>query len=345
MFGEYRSLVVIDHHKKVLVYEVVDPLTGEATTGKIGGDRLLVRRWLEGLARPVRLYLEACRSWEWLSDLCDQLGMECHLVDPQKMPEISRSPRKTDRHDVDAMLRRLMAVGSLPESHRTSRSERELRELTRNRIDLLRQRRGTLNRLHALCDAQGLPTPRRRFVDGAWRSRMVEEIGPQFGLVLEVWLEHLSHLERAIQIVEERIAELTRDREDVQALRAIPGLGPILSATVVAELGDVKRFRDSRHLASYAGLVPRVRSSAGKVSLGRITKSGPPALRWALTQAIITGLRTKENPFTRFYRRRRRRGEGAMRAVCAAAHKLALVVFVVLSRQVTYDPLKVGKAA
>ena len=174
---------------------------------------------------------------------------------------------------------------------------------------------------------------------------MVEEIGPQFGLVLEVWLEHLAHLEEAIQTVEERITELTRDREDVQALRAIPGIGPILSATMVAELGDVKRFRDSRHLASYAGLVPRVRSSAGKVSLGRITKSGPPALRWALTQAIITGLRTKENPFTRFYRRRRRRGEGAMRAVCAAAHKMARVVFVVLSRRVMYDPLKVGKAA
>ena len=113
----------------------------------------------------------------------------------------------------------------------------------------------------------------------------------------------------------------------MQAIQAIPGIGPILGATVVT------------------GLVPRVRSSAGKAQLGRITKSGPPALRWALTQAIITGLRTQGNPFARYYRKKRRRGERAMRAVCAAAHKLARVIFVVLSRQMAYDPLNAYSGA
>jgi transposase len=345
VFEEYRSLVVVDHHKSVLVYEVVDTETGEVTSGKIGGERLLVRRWLEGLAKPGLLYVEACRSWEWLSDLCDELGIECRLVDPGQMPEIAKSTRKTDRHDVDAMLRRLLSVGSLPESYRPSRQERDLRELTRNRIDLQKQRRQTLNRLHALCDGQGLSVHRRQFANAEWRRHMIKEIGPQLGLVLELWLDHLAHLEGAVDRISERIVEATRDRQDVQAIQTIPGVGPILSATMVAELGTVNRFRDSRHLASFTGLVPRVRSSAGKARLGRITRSGPPALRWALTQAIIAGLRTKGNPFARFYRQKRRRGERAMRAVCAAAHKLARVVFVVLSRQVAYDPLKVGRAA
>ena len=161
MSEEYRNIVVIDHHKRLLVYEAMDCLTGEVVIGKIAGERALVRRWLNGLAGPVRLYVEACRSWEWLSDLCDELGIECHLVDPYKMPEICKNPRKTDQHDVKAMFGRLAAVGTLPESHRASRSERELRELTRNRLDLQKQRRETLNRLHALCDSQGLPTHRR----------------------------------------------------------------------------------------------------------------------------------------------------------------------------------------
>ena len=97
---------------------------------------------------------------------------------------------------------------------------------------------------------------------------MITEIGPQFGLVLKVWLDHLVLLERSVRIVDRRIVELTRDRQDVLALQAIPGIGPILSATMVAEIGSVKRFRDSRHLAGYTGLVPRVRSSAGKARLG-----------------------------------------------------------------------------
>lgn len=211
----------------------------------------------------------------------------------------------------DAMLRRLLSVGSLPESYRPSRPERDLRELTRNRIDLQKQRRQTLNRLHALCDGQGLSVHRRQFANTEWRSHMIKEIGPQLGLVLELWLDHLAYLEAAVERLSERIVEATRDRKDVQAIQTIPGVGPILSATIVAELGTVNRFRDSRHLASFTGLVPRVRSSAGKARLGRITRSGPPALRWALTQAIIAvceqrGIRSRASIA-------RRDGEGSVR--------------------------------
>jgi transposase len=158
-------------------------------------------------------------------------------------------------------------------------------------------------------------------------------------------LDQLEHLNASLERLDARLTELTRDREDVRRLQQIAGIGPVLSATIVAECGNMERFEDSRHFASHCGLVPRVRSSAGKAKLGRLTKSGPPALRWALTQAIVAGMRVKGNPFARFFRKKRRRGERAMRAVCAAAHKLARVVFVILSRGVDFDPLKVGRAA
>lgn len=341
----YRSVLIIDHHKKVSEQLVLDQETGEVTRARVKGEREEVRRRLEALPRPAVVYLEACRSWEWVSDLCDGLEIECRLVDPGKMPEIARSKKKTDRHDVEAMLSRLLAVGALPQSHRATRGERELRELTRNRMDLQRQVRQTLNRLHALCDGQGTPARQRDFADPEWRSRMGAEIGPQLGLLLEVLLDQLEHLKSALGRLETRIVELTAEREDVRALKSIPGIGPILAATMVAEIGNVGRFKDSRHLASFSGLVTGVRSSAGKARLGHITKAGPPALRWALTQAIICGLRVKGNPLARFYRKKRPRGKGAMLAVCAAAHKLARVIFVILSRQVAYDPLKVGRAA
>lgn len=345
MLEGYRSVLIIDHHKSVSEQLVLNQETGEITRERVRGERAEVRRRLEGLPRPAVVYLEACRSWEWVSDLCDGLGIECRLIDPGKMPEIARSKKKTDRHDVDAMLSRLLAVGKLPESHRATRVERELRELTRNRMDVQRLVRQTLNRLHALCDGQGLPARQRDFTDLEWRGRMSAELGPQLGLVLEVLLDQLAHLRGAIERLEGRLVELTAERADVRALKTIPGIGPILAATMVAEIGDISRFKDSRHLASFSGLVTAVRSSAGKARMGHISKAGPPALRWALTQAIISGLRVRGNPFARYYRRKRPRGRGAMLAVCAAAHKLARVIFVVLSRQVAFDPVKVGRAA
>ncbi len=62
------------------------------------------------------VYVEACRAWEWVSDLCSDLGLDFQWVDPGKMPEIRRSSKKTDRHDVEAMVSRLLVSGELPES-------------------------------------------------------------------------------------------------------------------------------------------------------------------------------------------------------------------------------------
>jgi transposase len=71
------------------------------------------------------------------------------------------------------------------------------------------------------------------------------------------------------------------------ALDQRPGFGPVFSVTLRAEVGTMARFPDGPHLASYAGLVPRVERSAGRRWSGRITKAGSPWLRWTLIEAAI----------------------------------------------------------
>ena len=343
MLEGYRTISLMDHHKKFSVFLTVDTVTGEIREGRVPGTRAEMQSWLRGLGKEALVYVEACRGWEWVSDLCEEQEIAFRLVNPSKMPEIWKSTKKTDKQDVHAMLSRLQGAGFLPESHRRSRPERSRRELTRARQSLKNLRRQTLNRLHALCDSHGLPSQQKDFRDATWQERMKSELGLGFGEVLSVWLDHLSHLDRSLKDLDEQIVERTREMEDVKRLQEIPGVGPVLAATIVSEVGIANRFRDARQFSSYCGLVPRVRASASTVKLGSITKAGPPALRWALTQAIVSGLTAKGNPFARYCRRVRRRGEGAMRAICAAAHKLARVVYVMLSRGVSYDPLKVGR--
>ncbi len=105
-------------------------------------------------------------------------------------------------------------------------------------------------------------------------------------------------------------AELIGERDDARRLRQVPGIGPIIAATIIAETADIGRFQSARAFAAYTGLVPRVKSSAGKAKHVHITRSGPPGLRWALGHAIFASVRsTKPSAPTSYYRRKSKKGK------------------------------------
>src|SRR2546427_15456 len=86
-----------------------------------------------------------------------------------------------------------------------------------------------------------------------------------------------------------------------RALDAQPGFGPVFSVTLRAEIGTMTRFPDGPHLASYAGLVPRVERSGSRQWSGRITKTGSPWMRWTLIEAAIHQFR-RQDEFGRWAR-------------------------------------------
>ena len=94
-----------------------------------------------------------------------------------------------------------------------------------------------------------------------------------------MWLlKLLDHYSGELTVVEAELAARLADHEGYLAIQAITGVGPIMAAVFVAEIGNVTRFGSARHLCSWAGLTPSHRESDRKVQRGHITKQPGPAL-------------------------------------------------------------------
>jgi len=96
----------------------------------------------------------------------------------------------------------------------------------------------------------------------------------------------IDHINREIAMLEEHSAPYFAGDLGYHAVQTIPGVGPVLAAIFVAEIGDVSRFTSARHLCSWAGLTPTHKESDVTVHRGHITKQGSRLVRWAAVEAV-----------------------------------------------------------
>jgi transposase len=164
---------------------------------------------------------------------------------------------------------------------------RELRELTRYRIKLVRLRTSCKDQVHAVLAKLGVPVTCAD-IFGVWGSTWLDGLAlPQSYAGKVASLRKICALLAAeIAVAETAIAAMVDQHPGYWAVRALPGTGPVLAAVIVAEIGDITRFPRPGQLCSWAGLTPRHRESDTKVTRGHITKQGSPILRWALVEAI-----------------------------------------------------------
>ncbi len=155
-------------------------------------------------------------------------------------------------------------------------------------------------------------------------------------LLLEVGLQldEIETLEKQIVQLDGRIAELYGEVGPQQRLLQQPGLGEFLAASITAVIGDVRRFPSSKHLISYSGLAPRVKSSGGQTKARQgITKHGNPYLRaWAYVAA--ENARQYDPELNAYYQRMRNNGKHYLTAMCATAARLLERAYDLLSEEV-----------
>lgn len=241
-----------------------------------------------------RLAVEASSpTWAFVDRIVEHVG-SVQVVDARKTRLKAGYAAKTDRLDAQRLadaLRRDSVVGI----YYPPAAIRDVRELARYRCQLARLQASLKQRIHALLLRQGVRVPSGSLFTArgtAWLD--TQAVSGWAGAGLTGLRRLLADVRAQLGPVRQAIGAFAATDPIVHALAARTGFGPVLSVTVRAEVGTITRFPDGAHLASYAGLVPRVERSGSRHWSGRITKAGSPWLRWALIEAAIHQFRRRD---------------------------------------------------
>jgi transposase len=371
----YERCCGLDVHKTSVVACLLisrsagEPVRTVRTFGTMTGDLLALADWLAE-AGCTHVAMESTGVyWKPLWNLLED-GFELLLVNPRDIKAVPG--RKTDVTDAE-WIADLLRHGLLRASYVPNRPQRELRELTRYRTSLVRERTAAANRLQktleganiklasvatdilgksgreilaALVAGETNGAALAQLAQGRLREKLpqleqalVGCIGPHQRFLVAEHLAHIDFLEAAIDRVSAEVAERLRPcAEAVARLDTIPGIGPYLAEALIAEIGtDMSRFPTAAHLASWAGMCPGNHESAGKRRSGK-TRKGSPWLRALLVQAAHAGARKKDTYVGAQYRRLAAR-RGKSRAAVAVGHAILIIAYHLLRDGTDYRDL------
>jgi len=271
-------------------------------------------------------------------DIYDQI---VHLVakvvvaNPLKVGEISGAKVKTDRLDVERLLTLLIA-DIVPEVWVPPHHVRDLRSLISHRWRLHKQIAMTKNRLQSFIHRFNLIPPEGKLFSEENRSWwQQQDFSPIVRLQIEQDLLILEHLSAHKEAIHQELACLSNRKpwaKDIVFLLQIPGLGVVLSMTVLSAIGDISRFEHAKNLVGYAGLGAGVHNSGKKHQGKGITKAGRKELRWVMVEAAWNAVGS--SPYWKSqYEVLKNRGKHSNEAIVAIARKMLVAVWHVLSKR------------
>jgi transposase len=372
----HRCCCGVDVHKASVVACVIAPGAEGAprkevrTFGTMTADLLQLVDWLVQ-AGCTAVAMESTGSyWKPLYNLLEGVVEQVLVVNAAHIKHVPG--RKTDVKDAE-WIAELLRHGLLRASFIPDRPQRELRELTRYRTSLIRERTAEVNRvqkvleganiklaavasdltgvsgramLAALLEGSTDVAAMAQLAQGKLRAKipqleqaLVGQFGAHQRFLIAQQLVHIDTLDEIIARVSAEIAERVHPFvQEIVQLDGVTGVGQRTAEAVVAEIGvDMTRFPSADHLTAWAGLAPGNNESAGKRRSGK-TRKGSPWLRAILIEAAQAAGRSKDTYLGALYRRLVAR-KGKKRAAVAVARHILIIVYHMLRDHAPYHDL------
>lgn len=322
----------IDFHKRISVVSLGDAAGNLLLQETLDNDVHVLRKFFLRHG-PLKCAIENCRGNEWMIDLLKTCGCDVVVGNTYAIKLISQSKKKDDKND-SRVLMELLSRNYLPQCYQPTAEERLLRERLRWRTKLMRSRTQYKNVSHALLDKEN----KGRRVGTRKARKSASEFG---GLVpdrqerLTRSLDLVELLDQRVNLEDKELGKIAQSDPNVIRLKTIPGVGDISALMLVAELGDVSRFKKARNVSSYFGLVPRLYASSDTRRLGSITKQGSGLMRRILIQDAWMAIRMSKKFREKYNTILKRRGKRV--AAVAIARMIAEIAFRILKDQTVFD--------
>jgi transposase len=214
-------------------------------------------------------------------------GLSCMVAAPSLVPRKAGDRVKTDKRDA-AMLARLLRAGELTEVHVPDAGDEAVRDMFRARCDAKQMEKTARQNLLSFLLRIGAVYSGRHWTKMHFRWLDALSLPSTQQLVLQEYLDTIKQCrERVLRydsMLQDVVGQWKREA-GVRKLQSLRGVSFISAVGIVAELGDLRRFKTPRQLMAYAGLVPSENSSGGKIRRGGITKTGNRNVRWLLVES------------------------------------------------------------
>jgi transposase len=253
---------------------------------RVANDALSIGAAIADAGPNPEVVIEATYGWYWIVDWLHEQGATVHLANPSGLNWGQRRVKNDERDAIDLI--DMLRLGRLPEAWIAPPATRELRELVRYRAKLVALRSGLKAQVHAVMAKEGvLPSVTDLFGHAGNAELDQLQLGDVYMIRVESLRELIELHDREVTMLEAQIRSRLRDHRGYRAIQAINGIGPTMAAILVAEIGDVHRFRSAAALCSWAGLTPKHTESDTTVRRGNITKQGSRLVRWAVIEGTV----------------------------------------------------------
>jgi transposase len=331
----------IDIHKKSCEGKVEDESGDCMREGRFSNNILGFKRFFRGMdIHGMKVVIESTGFWRPAYEILESMGCEVTLANPHKIKAIASAKIKNDKISADILVR-LLRADLIPASYVSDKETRQLKDLLRHRVYLVRLRTRMKNKIHALLAIRGIEHEfKDLFSCGGIEFLNNLELDKKSKLMLEDYIETLMHLNVRIRRVSRVIKRIAEENDDAKLLMNIYGIGYYSAMMILTEIGDINRFPNSEKLTSYAGLVPSSKRSGERVKYGKIIKQSNAWLRWILIQCTHIHVR-KDSWITNHYRKITKK-KGKQKAVVAAARKMLKAIYWVLKEKEEFHAHKGG---
>ena len=283
--------------------------------------------------------MESTFNWYWLVDGLRAKAFPVVLVNTAAIQQYEGLKRSDDEYDA-WWLAHMMRLGILPTGHIYPREERAVRDLLRKRAALVRQRTANVLSVQNL-EARNRGT---KVSSNEVKRLTPEQVAERYdnedlALAVTTTVRVIDALTEQTRVLERAVLKKARLRDEFKLLLTVWGIGEILGLTIMYEAGQMSRFADAGHFASYCRCVDAKRLSNGKKKADNNAKNGNKYLAWAFVEAAHFAVRFY--PEAKRYHDRKAAKRNGVVAIKAIAHKLARAAYHVLREQMPFDPKKV----